>query len=109
MIQLCNPMINCVTRCAVLYFFAHRAPQFIIRLHKFSSGYAILAPGTDVAGDIFCYTFIIYEIIQREGRWGGVEWREAKVLHTYRHTDPLTKQVVEELSLLKNESGSFLY
>ena len=25
-------MINCVTPCAMLYFFAHRAPQFIIRL-----------------------------------------------------------------------------
>ena len=32
MIKLCNPMINCVTPCAMLYFFAHRAPQFIIRL-----------------------------------------------------------------------------
>ena len=45
MMKLCNPMINCGPRCAVLYFFAHRVPQFIIGFHKFSSGYEILAPG----------------------------------------------------------------
>ena len=40
-----NLIINCVTRCAVLYFFAHRATQFIFVLPKFSSVYAILVPG----------------------------------------------------------------
>ena len=45
MIKLCNPMKNCGPRCAVLYFFPHRVPQFIIGCHKFSSGYEILAPG----------------------------------------------------------------
>ena len=29
----------------MLYFFARGAPQFITGLHKFASGYAILAPG----------------------------------------------------------------
>ena len=50
MIKLCNPMINCVTWCAMLYFFTHRVPQFIIGLHNFSSGYAILALGYKFRG-----------------------------------------------------------
>jgi len=50
MIKLCNPMINSGPRCAVLYFFAHRVPQFIIGFHKFSSGYAILVPGYKFRG-----------------------------------------------------------
>ena len=49
--------------------------------------------------------------VGREGRWGGkmrgVEGSLSVAyiqtyIQTYRHTDPLTKRVVEELSLLKN-------
>ena len=61
-------MINCGPRCDVLYFFAHRVPQFIIKFHKFSiklctlrflaaqarwkpgTGYEILAPGYKFCG-----------------------------------------------------------
>ena len=50
MVKLCNPMINYVTQCAMLYFFTHRVPQFTIGLQKFSSGYAILAPGYKFRG-----------------------------------------------------------
>ena len=34
----------------MLYFFTDRVPQFIIGLHKFSSGYAILALGYKFRG-----------------------------------------------------------
>ena len=45
----CNH-VNYGPRCAVLYFFAHRVPEFIIGFHKFSSGYEILAPGYKFRG-----------------------------------------------------------
>ena len=42
--NLCNPMINCVARCAVFQkenTTAHRATQFIYELHNFFSGYVL--------------------------------------------------------------------
>ena len=50
MIKWRNPMINCGPRCAMLYFFAHWVPQFIIGFQKISSGYEILAPGYKFRG-----------------------------------------------------------